>query len=189
MKLPGLKPELVAKKEKAANQARKNRRKGKRGEALVYHLLSEWYGVPESFYGSKGSGGTQRFGQAGDIGCPPSFTLCIEVKNSEAWSFNDFFNNKGVIWKYWEQCIKATKDYNDKLMTLKNRGTFKKRFPFLIFTQNRDKIYCMFERHNESYIYTIPANHILVTKDYENKDFYVCLFTEFLSLNKPENFL
>jgi hypothetical protein len=175
------------KHDKKAKTARANRSKGKRGESLVYHALSTWFGVPQSFSSNAGSGGAIRFGQAGDVNCPIGFPFCIEVKNSEAWRMSDLLvpvrtKNKSVIWQYWEQCCRATDDYNTSLYKIEKdvrhkKGYFK-RYPLLIFTKNRDEIYCMSNSH-PFIINFIPKNYLRLTLN--EGCYYIFLLEDFLN--------
>ena len=185
---------IIDKHEKKANQARSNRKKGKRGEAIIGKILSTWWRSEESFLHSQSSGAGNRFGAAGDISTPLNFPFVIEVKNSEAWTLSNILthfksrtnkpNRKiqpNTFWSYWEQVLKATEDYNVKA---KQNNRITKR-PMLLFTKNYEEIFVMipvlpFLDLNLK----IPKNRISLNNEYIS--YYIFILEEFLELNPPE---
>jgi hypothetical protein len=180
--VPSLEPSPIAieKHENKAKQARKNRQKGKRGEAAVGKIFSDWWGTEESFLHSQSSGAGNRFGAAGDITTPLNFPFVIENKNSEAWTLGNILThwksrvNKpkpgkkqkeiqpNTFWGYWEQVLEATKDYNKKAINNKRI----QKYPMLIFTKNYEEIFIMIHMDAQlEHKINLPANHMFLTNE------------------------
>lgn len=201
-------PIAVANREKKAKQARSNRQKGKRGEAIIGKIFSDWWGTEESFLHSQSSGAGNRFGAAGDITTPLNFPFVIENKNSEGWTLGNILthwksrvNNikpkkplkpgqitkpkeiqPNTFWSYWEQVLEATEDYNEK--AIKNMRIHK--YPMLIFTKNYEEIFVMIHMDAQlQHKINLPTNHIFLTN--EQHLYYIFILQDFLDINTPES--
>jgi len=133
----------VSKEEKLTKRARRSRSKGHRGVNGICEIFSSWYEEFESFCPSFSSGAGKRFGQAGDIATPPGFLLVVEAKNDESWNTSQLICIVGrrgadsAFWKFWQQVLKATADYNN------NPNCKYTKYPCLIFTKNYDEYLIM----------------------------------------------
>lgn len=114
--------------------------KGNNNERSVAKLFGNWWSGFE-FLRTPSSGGhsrltkTNQFNTDGDIICSdPEFYLSIECKKVEGWSFEQLFNDKCIIFTWYDQCV------NDASKTGK--------VPMLVFTKNNTPQYVAFDANN-----------------------------------------
>ena len=110
-----------------------SRSKGQRAERELVKRFSVWWGG-EPFFRTPLSGGLATMGHSfkgveitGDISTPdPNFCFCVEAKHHESWAFEQLFNEKNIIEKWWDQACKQAVSSNKKplLVFKKNHGPF-----------------------------------------------------------------
>jgi hypothetical protein len=165
------------------------KQKGNGFERLVARTLTEWAGglkferVPQS----GGLHWQEDNNVSGDI-VPPfniGFPGSIECKKVETdWEIDKLLTGTSDIWKWWEQCLRDSKEHGSK-------------FPLLVFTKNRRKIYIaleesLFELLKEKFgqessdFYLLPHIRVNINK---GKKIVVVDFDLFLSSVTLEQFL
>lgn len=109
-----------------------SRSKGATFERLIASQLSKWCG-----FACKRTPSSGGWAKTGDI-TPRDpkhmvdFPFCLELKKRECWDFSMVMGAAkldGVIGKWWQQC--------------KRDAALAKKTPMLIFTKNRDEVYCL----------------------------------------------
>jgi hypothetical protein len=175
------------------NTAKYSRGKGKRNEYEICEILCQWYGIPQSFSRSKGSGAVRSIGQPGDISTPEGFIFCIEAKNDERCDFTSFLIPRGnskkaklqFIWEAWQQSVDATNKYNTRKH---ERQIFK--YPCLIFTKNYEDIFIMLQQ--QFFLNNLNVKIPYIRFDFSNEEFggfYIFLLQDFLDSNDPQSFI
>ena len=164
--------------------AKRSRGKGKAAEYDLCKIFDKWYGIPQSFSRSKGSGAQFHVGQPGDIAAPLGFPLIIESKNDERWSLEDLLvpwsakKNPSVIFKFWTQVVEASGKYHAKKADSQPR-----KYPVVIFTKNHQPYYIMLQNtYIESATFILPPNRIRLMAEGWG-EFTICLLEDFLAFN------
>lgn len=148
-----------------------SRAKGSTFERKIAKILSKWSNL--EITKTPASGG---YNSLGDV--TPRYPkdmiewpFNVELKNSETWNFAELLKgtNKGKdaygIVNFWKQCVRDAK--------------ISKKIPVLVFTKNRDVIYCIVRsEHFELFkLKWVCANY------FRFKNIRIFLFDDFLSLN------
>ena len=188
-----MKPGYLEARHKKREVAKRSRGKGHRGEYGACKLLCEWYGIEDSFVRSKTSGANMKFGQAGDISCPPGFLLVPEVKNDESWTLSqilEVYKPRGGVnnfWLFWNQTVEACNKYNELLQS-KNitNPNYPIRYPILTFTQNGEEYLCMIEAKDIFNLNLNKPDSYLLLEHKELGSFVIMKFEDFLNANPPD---
>jgi hypothetical protein len=108
------------------------RTKGMGFERTISKIMSTYTGLElRRTPLSGGWAGSDRSGFKGDIQDitgSGDFCFSIECKKVEGWTFNDLFNEKNIIMKWWDQCSKQCP---------------KGKIPLLVFSKNRERPFAM----------------------------------------------
>ena len=151
--------------------------KGYNFERKVAKMLSDWWGVENSFVRTPGSGAYAKFvGEdlkerlRGDLITPREFPFFVECKCVEAFEFHLLLQSfeKSLFKNWFDELEKKCKDY----------------YPMLVFSRNRWKVFvCIRGCDLQKLRVNIDRKMVLGVGE---KEYVFCLLEEFLKSVSPE---